>query len=62
MCVCPIASYAVREAAGVNKCLPCHYLSGHILGVQDKADEPINWENEKVCPGGESNRTKICPL
>eukprot|EP01043_Picozoa_sp_COSAG02_P002899 COSAG02_NODE_68_length_42582_cov_52.351129_35_plen_961_part_00 len=61
-CVCPPLTYAVRTADGMHRCKPCSDLAGRVQGVQVESTEPIIWESPRVCPGGISEVTRICPV
>lgn len=68
-CVCPTGSYSVGQSDPPS-CRPCSELNARVIGVRDRYDSPVVWENSKVCPGGipvrsgrsELPRGRVCPL
>lgn len=62
LCVCPPLTYSVRTRQGANECRPCTDLAKRVLGVPLTSTEPIIWDSVRVCPGGVSQVTRICPL
>ena len=33
-----------------------------VVGVRSRDEDPIQWTDKSVCPGGITKHTRICPL
>lgn len=60
-CVCPEGMYSMRDNTAMV-CRPCTDLLSKVVGVRSRDEDPIQWTDETVCPGGITKHTRICPL